>query len=41
MRREARTFYAGLFVLQTFGLIARRFYISLMEEAESVSVSFW
>ena len=41
VRREARPFYAGLFVLQTFGLIARRFYISLMEEAESVSVSFW
>ena len=41
VRREARPFYAALFVLQTFGLIARRFYISLMEEAEGVSVSFW
>ena len=37
MRREARPFYAALFVLQTFGLVARRFYIALMERSDS----FW
>ena len=41
MRREARPFYAALFVLQTFGLVARRFYIALMERLGSESVSFW
>ena len=38
VRREARPFYAALFVLQTFGLIARRFYIALMEQSED---TFW
>ena len=37
MRREARPFYAALFVLQTFGLVARRFYIALTERSDS----FW
>ncbi len=38
MRREARPFYAALFVLQTFILVTRRFYIALTEGAEG---SFW
>ena len=38
VRREARPFYAALFVLQTFALIARRFYISLTEQSDS---AFW
>ena len=38
MRREARPFYAALFVLQTFALVARRFYIALAEESEE---AFW
>ena len=38
MRREARPFYAALFVLQTFALIARRFYIALTEQSEG---AFW
>ena len=38
VRKEARPFYAALFVLQTFGLIARRFYIALMEQSED---TFW
>ena len=38
MRREARPFYAVLFVLQTFALIARRFYLALMEESDG---AFW
>ncbi len=38
VRREARPFYAALFVLQTFGLVARRFYIALVEESEG---AFW
>ena len=37
MRREARPFYAALFVLQTFALIARRFYIALTEQSEGAS----
>ncbi|MCY4654454.1 MAG: hypothetical protein OXC95_14975 [Dehalococcoidia bacterium] len=37
VRREARPFYAALFVLQTFGLVARRFYIALTERSDS----FW
>ena len=37
VRREARPFYAALFVLQTFALVARRFYIALMERSDS----FW
>ena len=41
VRKEARPFYAALFVLQTFGLIARRFYIALMERVETESVSLW
>ena len=31
VRRELRPAFAALFVLQTFGLVARRFYIALME----------
>ena len=38
MRREARPFYALLFVLQTFGLVTRRFYITLTEQSEG---AFW
>ena len=41
VRREARPFFAALFVLQTFGLVARRFYIALMERLDTESVSFW
>ncbi len=41
VRREARPFYAMLFVLQTFGLIARRFYIALVERLDAEPVSFW
>ena len=37
VRREARPFYAALFILQTFALVARRFYIALMERSDS----FW
>lgn len=37
MRREARPFYAALFVFQTFALVARRFYIALTERSDS----FW
>ena len=37
VRREARPFYAALFVLQTLGLVARRFYIALTERSDS----FW
>ena len=37
MRREARPFYAALFVLQTFALVARRFYLALMDRSDS----FW
>ena len=36
MRREARPFYAALFVSQTFALIARRFYIALTERSDSI-----
>ena len=38
VRREARPFYAALFVSQTFALVGRRFYIALMEESDS---AFW
>ena len=38
VRREARPFYAILFVTQTFALVARRFYIALTEGAEG---AFW
>lgn len=38
VRREARPFYAALFVLQTFGLVARRFYITLTEQSGG---AFW
>ena len=38
VRREARPFYAALFVAQTFALVARRFYTALMEESEG---AFW
>ncbi len=31
VRRELRPAFAALFVLQTFGLVARRFYIALMD----------
>ena len=41
VRKEARPFYAALFVLQTFGLVARRFYIALTERIEGESVSLW
>ena len=41
VRREARPLFAALFVFQTFGLIARRFYIALMERSEAESTSFW
>ena len=41
MRREARPFYAALFVLQTFALIARRFYLAVMERSEADSDPFW
>ena len=41
MRREARPFYAALFVFQTFALIARRFYIALMDSADAATDSFW
>ncbi len=37
VRREARPFYAALFVLQTFALVARRFYLALTERSDS----FW
>ena len=37
VRRELRPFFAALFVLQTFGLVARRFYIALTERSDS----FW
>ena len=37
VRREARPFYAALFVLQTFALVARRFYLALMDRSDS----FW
>ena len=36
VRGEARPFYATLFVLQTFGLVARRFYIELAERSDSI-----
>lgn len=38
VRREARPFYAALFVLQTFVLVGRRFYLALVEESEG---TFW
>ncbi len=41
MRKEARPFYAALFVLQTFGLVARRFYIALTDRYQDESLSFW
>ena len=41
VRREARPFYAALFALQTFGLVARRFYIALTDRPDAESVSFW
>ena len=37
VRRELRPFFAALFVLQTFALVARRFYITLTERSDS----FW
>ena len=37
VRRELRPFFAALFILQTFGLVARRFYIALAERSDS----FW
>ena len=41
VRKEARPFYAALFVLQTFGLVARRFYIALTDRYQDESLSFW
>ena len=41
VRKEARPFYAALFVLQTFGLVARRFYIALTDRYQAESLSFW
>ena len=41
VRREARPFYAALFVLQTVALIARRFYIALMDSSDAATDSFW
>ena len=41
VRREARPFYAALFVLQTCGLTARRFYIALMDSSDAAAGSFW
>ena len=41
VRKEARPFYAALFVLQTFGLVARRFYIALTDRYQDESISFW
>ena len=35
VRRELRPVFAALFVLQTFGLVARRFYIALMENPDA------
>ncbi len=35
IRRELRPVYAALFVLQTFGLVARRFYIALIENPDA------
>ncbi len=36
VRRELRPFFAALFILQTFGLVARRFYIALTERSDSL-----
>ncbi len=41
VRREARPFYAALFVLQIFGLTVRRFYLALIERFDAESASFW
>ena len=38
VRRELRPVFAALFVLQTFGLVARRFYIALVENADAALV---
>ena len=35
VRRELRPAFAALFVLQTFGLVARRFYIALMDSPDA------
>ena len=35
VRRELRPLFAALFVLQTFGLVARRFYIALIENPDA------
>ena len=35
VRRELRPVFAALFVLQTFGLVARRFYIALVENPDA------
>ena len=35
VRKELRPVFAALFVLQTFGLVARRFYIALMENPDA------
>ena len=35
VRRELRPVFAALFVLQTFGLVARRFYIALVENTDA------
>ena len=35
VRRELRPVFAALFVLQTFGLVARRFYIALAENPDT------
>ena len=35
IRKELRPAYAALFVLQTFGLVARRFYIALVENPDA------
>ena len=41
MRRELRPFFAALFVLQTLGLVLRRFYIALTDRSDAASDSFW
>ena len=35
VRKELRPVFAALFVLQTFGLVARRFYIALVENPDA------